>query len=41
MPYSIWQLIWRPGYMISDYINGRRQVSHPHASMLFIIAVFF
>jgi len=41
LPYSIWQLIWRPGYMISDYINGRRQVSHPPASMLFIIAVFY
>ena len=23
MPYSIWQLIWRPGYFIGDYISGR------------------
>ena len=22
--YSLWQLIWRPGYFISDYINGNR-----------------
>ena len=27
--YSLWQLIWRPGYFISDYINGKRQVSFP------------
>ena len=40
MPYSIWQLLWRPGYFISDYINGRRQVSFPPVKMLFIIGVF-
>ena len=27
--YSLWQLIWRPGYFISDYINGKRKVSFP------------
>ncbi len=39
MTYSIWQLLWRPGYFISDYINGRRQVSFPPVKMLLIMAV--
>jgi hypothetical protein len=39
--FSIWQLLWRPGYMISDYINGRRQVSFPPVKMLFILAVIY
>ena len=36
MLYSLWQLIWRPGYFISDYINGKRQVSFPPVKMLVI-----
>ena len=39
--YSLWQLLWRPGYFISDYISGRRQVSFPPVKMLFICALFF
>ena len=38
-PYSLWQLIWRPGYLIRDYINGKRQVSFPPVKMLVIVAV--
>ena len=37
--YSVIQLFLRPGYFISDYINGKRQVSFPPVKMLAIIAV--
>ena len=40
LPYTLWQLIWRPGYMIADYISGKRQVSFPPVKMLFIMAIF-
>ena len=39
MLYSLWQLIWRPGYFISDYINGKRQVSFPPVKMMIIMGV--
>ncbi|MBO4803397.1 MAG: DUF3667 domain-containing protein [Muribaculaceae bacterium] len=39
--YSIWQLLWRPGHIIGDYIDGKRQVSFPPVKMLFIVAVLF
>jgi len=39
--YSLWQLLWRPGYLISDYINGHRQQSYPPTNMLFIVALFY
>ena len=41
MPYSLWQLIWRPGYFIGEYLSGRRQVSYPPVKMLFMLAVFY
>ena len=43
LPYSLWQLLCRPGYFISDYINGKWQVSFPPVKMLVIVAllVFF
>ena len=43
LPYSLWQLLWRPGYFISDYINGKWQASFPPVKMLVIVAlvVFF
>lgn len=37
--YSVMQLFLRPGYFISDYIQGKRQVSFPPVKMLAIIAV--
>ena len=37
--YSLWQLIFRPGYFVSDYINGKRQVSFPPVKMLAIMGV--
>ena len=39
--YSLWQLLWRPGHIIGDYIDGKRQVSFPPVKMLFIIAVIY
>ena len=37
--YSVIQLFLRPGYFISDYINGKRQVSFPPVKMLVIVGV--
>lgn len=41
MPYTIWQLIWRPGYLIGEYISGCRQVSYPPVKMIFIVVVIY
>ena len=41
MPLSIWQLLYRPGYFISDYINGKRQLSFPPVKMLFIVTLIY
>lgn len=39
LPYSLWQLFTRPGYLIGDYISGRRQVSFPPVKMLVVVAL--
>lgn len=39
--YSIWQLLLRPGHIISDYIDGKRQVSFPPVKMLFIVTLIY
>ena len=39
LPYSMWQLIWRPGFLMRDYISGKRQVSFPPVKMLMIVAI--
>lgn len=39
LPVTLWQLIWRPGYLIADYIGGRRQVSFPPVKMLVIVGL--
>lgn len=36
---SLIQLLGRPGYLIGDYISGRRQVCYSPVSMLFVVAV--
>ena len=36
---TAWQLLSRPGYLISDYISGKRQSCFPPVKMLFILAV--
>ena len=38
---TAWQLLSRPGYLISDYISGKRQICFPPVKMLFILAVAF
>ena len=37
--YSLVQLILRPGYLISDYISGKRQASFPPVKMLLIVSI--
>ena len=39
--YSVWQLLFRTGYFISDYISGKRQMSFPPMKMLFILVVAY
>lgn len=36
---SVLQILGRPGYLIGDYISGRRQVCYSPVSMLFVMAV--
>ena len=36
---SVLQLLGRPGYLIGDFISGRRQVCYSPVSMLFVMAV--
>lgn len=36
--YTLWQLMWRPGYLVRDFISGKRQVSYPPVKLLFIVA---
>lgn len=39
MPYTAWQLLFRPGHLIRDYITGKRQVSFPPVKMLVLLGV--
>ena len=39
--FSIYQLLLRPGYFISDYIGGKRMISFPPVKMLFILTVIY
>ena len=39
LPYTAWQLLFRPGYLIRDYVTGKRQVSFPPVKMLVILGV--
>jgi hypothetical protein len=39
LPYTLWQLVWRPGYLMRDYISGKRQVSFPPVKMLVVVGV--
>ena len=41
LPYTLLQLLGRPGYLIRDYISGRRQVSFPPVKMLFLVALVY
>ena len=37
--YTLFQLLTRPGYLVRDYISGRRQVSFPPVKMLVIVSL--
>ncbi len=37
--YTMWHLIWRPGYMISDYLNGRRNRYLQPFFMFFVLTL--
>ena len=39
LPRTVWRLLRQPGYLISDYISGKRQVSFPPVKMLFFVSV--
>ncbi|MBP5560926.1 MAG: DUF3667 domain-containing protein [Muribaculaceae bacterium] len=41
LSYSLLQLVLRPGYLIGDYISGKRQVSFPPVKMLFLVALAY
>ena len=41
LPITLWQLLWRPGYLISEFINGRRRVCQPPLNTLFAVAVIY
>ena len=41
MTLSIWQLLYRPGYFIGDYISGKRQLNFPMVKMLFIVTFIY
>ena len=37
--YTMWHLIWRPGYMIGDYLNGRRSRYMQPFFMFFVLTL--
>lgn len=37
--YTMWHLMWRPGYMISDYLNGRRKHYLQPFFMFFVLTL--
>ena len=39
LPYTAWQLLFRPGHLIRDYITGKRQGSFPPVKMLVLMGV--
>jgi len=40
LTYTLVQLLGRPGYLVREYISGRRQVSFPPIKMLVIVCLF-
>ena len=40
LPYTIVQLLGRPGYLVRDYISGHRQVSFPPINLLVVVCLF-
>ena len=41
LPRTLWHLIYRPGYMIGDYLEGRQAPYFPPIKMLFLVTAAF
>lgn len=41
LPFTLLQLLWRPGHLISDYIGGHRQICYKPVNMLFIVGLIY
>ena len=41
LPRTLWHLIYRPGYMIGDYLDGRQAPFFPPVKMLFLVTAAF
>ena len=41
LPRTLWHLIYRPGYMIGDYLEGRQAPYFPPVKMLFLVTAAF
>lgn len=39
LPYTAWQLLFRPGHLMRDYVTGKRQISFPPVKMLVVLGV--
>src|SRR5574344_433180 len=41
LPRTVWNLIYRPGQMIGEYLDGKRMPFFPPVKMLFVLCIFF
>lgn len=41
LPRTVWHLFSRPGYMIGDYLDGKRIAFFPPVKLLFVLCVFY
>ena len=41
LPRTLLHLFTRPGYMIGDYLDGKRMPFFPPVKMLFVLCIFF
>lgn len=41
LPRTVWHLFRRPGYMIGDYLDGKRIAFFPPVKLLFVLCVFY
>lgn len=38
---TFWHLLWRPGYLINDYLSGKRKICTPPVNTLIMIGVVY
>jgi len=38
---TLWYLLWRPGYLINDYLSGKRKICTPPVNTLIMIGVVY